>query len=158
MQFATDLKMPLAFPIAADLLAALDSGRLARTIADARVLAGEPVSLVSGWLRPTEEEHSALKARLEAGVTQGFVQIYEDAKGRPVAAVTYWRPHSAPGDPQSPPVPAPADAAPAAEDHTDDLYFDKAQKTRCRKRGAPDPNQMDLFGPARPVRRDDDKA
>lgn len=146
--------MPLAFPLADDLLSALESSRMARTIADARELAGEPVTLVSGWLRPSEEEHAALKARLEAGVTQGFVQIYEDAKGRPVAAVTFWKPQSAAGEPAPPPPPSPE---PPAEDHTDDLYFEKAQKKRRRRRGEPDPSQMDLFAPARPARPDEDK-
>ena len=152
MTIATDPSMPLAFPLAADILSALDSLKFARTIVDARELAGEPVTLVSGWLRPSEEEHASLRARLEAGVTQGFVQIYEDAKGRPVAAVTFWKPHSVAGEPAPPPSPEPP-----AEDHTDDLYFDKAQKKRRRRRGEPDPNQLDLFGGARPARPDEDK-
>lgn len=143
--------MPLAFPLAVDILSALESGKLARTIADARELAGEPVTLVSGWLRPTEDEHAALRTRLEAGVTQGFVQIYEDAKGRPVAAVTFWKPQSAAGEPAAPPPPVPP-----AEDHTDDLYFEKTHKKRRRRRGQPDPNQMDLFGPARPAGTDEE--
>jgi hypothetical protein len=142
--------MPLAFPIATDSLSALEAASLARTIMDARQLAGEPVALVSAWLRPTPEEHAALKAKLDEGVTQGFVQIYEDAKGRPVAAVTFWKPKSAGGEPPPEPVQPPVEGAPLAEDHTDDLYFDKAQKTRRKKKGAPDPNQMDLFAPSRP--------
>ncbi len=138
--------MPLAFPIAADSLSALEADQLARTIMDARDLAGEPVSLVSDWLRPTPEQHAALKAKLDSGVMQGFVQIYEDAKGRPVAAVTFWKPQSAGGVPSPPPEPEPA---PPADDHTDDLYFDKATTSRKRKRSVPDPNQMDLFGAAK---------
>lgn len=155
MRIATDPYMPLAFPIATDSLSALEADQLARTIMDARDLAGEPVSLVSDWLRPTPEQHTALKSRLDSGVMQGFVQIYEDAKGRPVAAVTFWKPQSAGGSPAPPPAPEPA--APA-EDHTDDLYFDKATTNRKRKRAAADPNQMDLFGAAKAAPPDSEKS
>lgn len=148
--------MPLAFPIATDSLAALEAADLARTIVDARQLAGEPVALVSAWLRPSPEDYAALKGKLDAGVAQGFVQIYEDAKGRPVAAVTFWKPKSAGGEPAPEPVTESPEASVAAEDHTDDLYFDKAQKTR-RRRKAADPNQLDLFGQPRPPRPDEGK-
>ena len=33
------------------------------------------------------------------------------------------------------------------EDHTDDLYFNKKGVTPKKRKRAPDPNQLDLFGP-----------
>ena len=141
--------MPLVFPIARDALSALSGTLRARTLAEARALAEEPVSLVSDWLRPDEAQHARLKASLEAGAALGFVQLYEDAKGRPVAAVSYWRPDAARN--------APEIAPPAAseEDHTDDLYFDREPKVerraRRRSRKGADPGQMDLFGAKAPI-------
>ena len=139
--------MPLLFPIAASPRDALDAGpdTGARTIAEARELAKGPVALVSDWLRPSPAEGEEMQRKAEAGISRGFVQIYEDAKGRPVIAVTYWKP----GGEKAAPAPRarPTEAAAAApEDHTDDLYFTKAEAKAKRKRKAIDPNQLDMFG------------
>lgn len=139
--------MPLLFPIASNprdaLEAAPDAG--ARTISEARELAKGPVALVSDWLRPGPAEGEELQRKAEQGIARGFVQIYEDAKGRPVIAVTYWKPGA---EKQAPPPrvkPKPEEKTPV-EDHTDDLYFTKADAKAKRKKKAIDPNQMDLFG------------
>jgi len=139
--------MPLLFPIAATPREALDAGpdSGARTIAEARELAKGPVALVSDWLRPSPAEAADVQRKAESGIARGFVQVYEDAKGRPVIAVTYWKP----GAEKAPPAPRarPTQAAGAPpEDHTDDLYFTKADAKAKRKRKAIDPNQLDMFG------------
>jgi hypothetical protein len=150
--------MPLSFPISPSARAALDEEKAARTLAEARELSGGPVTLVSEWLRPAPAEQEELQGKADAGVARGFVQLYEDAKGRPVIAVTFWKPQRAEApakgaakaggrkgrakaDPDAP--------SPPGEDHTDDLYFAKpASRTKKRKRGS-DPNQLDLFsGPS----------
>jgi hypothetical protein len=136
--------MPLLFPIASTARAALDAEGGARTVAEARELAHGPVTLVSEWLRPQPAEREAVQGKAEAGIARGFVQLYEDAKGRPVIAVTFWKPT---GNVKTRKAKA-GEAAPArksAEDHTDDLYFTKRTvKSKKRKRTA-DPNQLDLF-------------
>jgi hypothetical protein len=138
--------MPLLFPIAASprdaLDAAPDSG--ARTIAEARELAKGPVTLVSDWLRPAPAEAEAVQRKAEQGISRGFVQVYEDAKGRPVIAVTYWKPGAEKQTPS--PRARPVQQTEAPEDHTDDLYFTKADAKAKRKRKAIDPNQLDMFG------------
>jgi|688.fasta_scaffold853970_2 hypothetical protein len=134
--------MPLVFPIAATAREALDAEDGARTLAEARTLAGTPVALVLEWLRPAGDERAAVQARAEACLARGFVQIYEDTRGQPVIAVSFWKPEPAEG--RRPSVPAAIPAAPA-EDHTDDLYFVK-QKARGKRRRRPaDPDQLDLF-------------
>lgn len=140
--------MPLLYPIAANARDALDTEVGARTIAEARELAQQPVALVSDWLRPQPNEREALQAKADAGVARGFVQIYEDAKGQPVIAVSYWKPGAQPAPPPKRIQPEAAKAEPA-EDHTDDLYFTKAGARAKRKKKTADPNQMDLFGGAR---------
>lgn len=130
--------MPLLFPIAADARSALDASGGARTAGEAAELAGAPVTLVSEWLRPTPGEQQELQKRAEAGVAQGFVQLYEDAKGRPVLAVTFWKRKIAKSEP-------PAKPRAPAEDHTDDLYFAKPSSRTKRTRRTSDPNQLDLF-------------
>lgn len=134
--------MALLFPIAKDARSALDSDDGARTAAEAGERAGGPVTLVSEWLRPTPAERDALQARAEAGVARGFVQLYEDAKGRPVLAVTFWKRKAAAAE-----KPAPKGKT---EDHTDDLYFAKPSSRTKRTKRAPDPNQLELFGEAPP--------
>jgi hypothetical protein len=137
--------MPLAYPLAPDARAALDAETDARTIAEARERAGGPVTLVSEWLRPTPGEAEEMRGRAEAGLSRGFVQIYEDAKGRPVIAVTFWKPGAATPAP-APAKPAKKAAKAAPEDHTDDLYFAKpASRTKKSTRRLADPNQLDLF-------------
>ncbi len=137
--------MPLLFPIAPSPREALETEGGARTVAEARELVNGPVALVTDWLRPLPSEREALQGKADAGVARGFVQLYEDAKGQPVIAVTYWKPGAEAAPPLAPPRAAPKAAEPA-EDHTDDLYFAKAGVRGKRKRKAGDPNQMDLFG------------
>lgn len=139
--------MPLLFPIAATPREALDAApdAGARTVAEARELVKGPVALVSDWLRPQPAEAEEMQRKAEQGISRGFVQIYEDAKGRPVIAVTYWRPGAEKAEPASRARTAP-EAAAAPEDHTDDLYFTKAEAKAKRKRKAIDPNQLDMFG------------
>jgi len=138
--------MPLIYPIASNAREALDAEGGARTIAEARELAKKPVTLVSDWLRPQPGEQDAMQAKAESGIARGFVQLYEDAKGRPVLAVSYWKPGHAAAKPKKPKARA-AKPAPPEEDHTDDLYFAKPGAKAKRGRKAPDPNQLDLFGP-----------
>jgi hypothetical protein len=137
--------MPLLYPIAPNAREALDAEEGARTIAEARELARGPVALVTDWLRPEPAERETMQGKAEAGIARGFVQIYEDAKGRPVIAVTFWKPG---GVVQAPvrSVKAPAKEPAPAEDHTDDLYFAKPSAKVKRKKKAADPDQLDLFG------------
>jgi hypothetical protein len=143
--------MPLQFPIAPTARAALDAEGGARTVAEARERAGGPVTLVSDWLRPQPAEREDVQGKAEAGIARGFVQLYEDAKGQPVIAVTYWKPTTnvktkakKPKAGQPPRVAAPK-PQPPGEDHTDDLYFDKSASRARRRKRATDPNQLDLF-------------
>jgi hypothetical protein len=74
------------------------------------------------------------------------VQLYEDAKGLPVIAVTFWKPQ---GGVKTKTRKAQAGAAAdeaslSAQDDTDDLYFTKPGAKK-KKRKAADPNQLDLF-------------
>ena len=143
--------MPLQFPIAANALEALDAQTGARTAGEARELAKRPVKLVIDWVRPLPAEREAMQAKADTGVARGFVQLYEDARGQPVIAVSYWKPDRADGtklkkvrgraEKPSPAAPGPA------EDHTDDLYFTKPGMKLKRKPKGRDPNQLDLFGP-----------
>jgi len=137
--------MPLQYPIAANARDALDAEGGARTVGEARELANGPVTLVIDWVRPQPAEREAVQAKADAGIARGFVQLYEDAKGQPVIAVSYWKPDKAGG---AKPKKAKADreAAPV-EDHTDDLYFTKPGVKAKRKPKVPNPNQLDLFGP-----------
>ncbi|HOY77694.1 MAG TPA: hypothetical protein PLN33_07800 [Hyphomonadaceae bacterium] len=139
--------MTLQYPLAPNARAALDSEVTARTIAEARELNKGPVELIADFVRPTPAEREEMQAKADRGIARGFVQLYEDAKGNPVIAVSYWKPST--GKPRAKPVPTPKPPAPA-EDHTDDLYFNKpgakeAAAAKKRKK-LPDPNQLDLFG------------
>lgn len=136
--------MPLLFPIASSARAALGAQTSARTASEARERANGPVELVCEWLRPGPADRKAIQDEAEAGLPRGFVQLYEDAKGQPVIAVTFWKP--------VPPASAkaksrPREPLPPAEDHTDDLYFEKKSGRSRRRKGAPDLNQLDLFTP-----------
>lgn len=143
--------MPLQYPIAANALEALDADTGARTVGEARELARRPVTLVIEWVRPLPADREAMQAKADAGVARGFVQLYEDAKGQPVIAVSYWKPDSADGaKPRKAKTKAEKPSPPApdtAEDHTDDLYFTKPGMKAKRKPKGRDPNQLDLFGP-----------
>ncbi len=144
--------MPLQYPLAPNARAALDSEIGARTVSEAHTLAHGPVELVSDFLRPQPAEREAMQAKAESGISRGFVQLYEDAKGNPVIAVSYWKPVTAKLPAKKPKAEKPAPAVEqVAEDHTDDLYFNKpgakaaaAAKRRGKHR---DPRQLDLFGP-----------
>ncbi len=137
--------MPLQFPIAPTARAALDAEGGARTVAEARELARGPVQLVSEWLRPQPSEREEVQAKAEAGIARGFVQLYEDAKGNPVIAVTFWKPEGGVKTRPRKAAPEEKTRASPADDHTDDLYFAKpAAKSKKRKRAA-DPKQLDLF-------------
>lgn len=135
--------MSYAFPLAAHARAALSGeARAARTRAEARALAGRETlaGLDAEWLTLSREDAEALRAAIEAGVEQGFVQRYEDARGHTVLAVTFWRLATGP----SPADPAAA-AEPAGEDDTDDLYFKRGRTKRRARRREPDRSQLDLF-------------
>ena len=138
--------MPLHYPIAANAREALDSERGARTAAEAREVAQAPVTLVSDWLRPQPAEREEIQGKADAGVSRGFVQLYEDAKGRLVIAVSYWKPETAVKTKARKAKVKPEPAEPA-EDHTDDLYFKKRGMAQKKRKRSPDPNQLDLFGP-----------
>lgn len=140
--------MTLQYPLAPNARAALDSEVTARTIAEARELNKGPVELIADFVRPTPAEREELQAKADRGIARGFVQLYEDAKGNPVIAVSFWKPSS--GKPRAKPAPPPRPPSAPREDHTDDLYFNKpgakeAAAAKKRKK-LPDPNQMDLFG------------
>ena len=142
--------MPLSFPIALSARAALDEDRAARTIAEARELAGGLVTLVSEWLRPNPAEREEIQVKADAGVARGFVQLYEDAKGRPVLAVTFWKPQQPAAKTAAKTAARKGKARVAAgmtpvEDNTDDLYFSKPGSRNKRRRRSGDPNQLDLF-------------
>lgn len=139
--------MPLQYPIAANAREALDAEVGARTVGEARELAKGPVTLVIDWLRPQPAEREAVQAKADAGVARGFVQLYEDAKGQVVIAVSYWKlDRAGEGKPKKAKVRPERPALPV-EDHTDDLYFTKPGMKAKRKPKGRDPNQLDLFGP-----------
>lgn len=144
--------MTLQYPLAPNARAALDSEVTARTIAEARELNKGPVELIADFVRPTPAEREEMQAKADRGIARGFVQVYEDAKGNPVIAVSFWKPST--GKPRPKPTPPPRPPSAPREDHTDDLYFNKpgakeAAAAKKRKK-LPDPNQMDLFGSESP--------
>jgi hypothetical protein len=139
--------MPLLYPIAMNAREALDAEGGARTVAEARELAQAPVTLASEWLRPQPAEREALQGKAEAAIARGFVQIYEDAKGRPIFAVSFWKPDRSVKTKARKAKKAAQPEAEATEDHTDDLYFAKPGSRTKKRRKAPDPNQLELFGP-----------
>ncbi|HEX5005989.1 MAG TPA: hypothetical protein VFV70_02685 [Hyphomonadaceae bacterium] len=136
--------MPLLFPIAPNARAALNAEGGARTIAEARELARGPVTLVSEWLRPQPAEREDLQGKAEAAIARGFVQLYEDSKGRPVFAVSFWKPAGNVKTRKARTGEAVEEKKPA-EDHTDDLYFTKPAAKSKKKKRTGDPNQLDLF-------------
>tara|TARA_R110000868_G_scaffold98579_1_gene271368 strand:+ start:4223 stop:4672 length:450 start_codon:yes stop_codon:yes gene_type:complete len=147
--------MSHAYPLARTVTDALKPGvKAARTRADAEALAAgmKVESLHTEWLNLTEEEAKAQMAANSGEGAHGFLQRYEDDKGAPVVAVTYWRlvdaakPKKAP----KPAKPAKPEPKPDAEtgDHTDDLYFRSGRTKPPRRRRFVDPRQMDLFDEA----------
>jgi hypothetical protein len=138
--------MSHAYPLGRTLDAALSKvAPAARTRADAEALAGKlaVIELATDWLTVSEEAAAAMFAPSDA-LAHGHLQRYEDDKGNPVVAVTWWKL----GEPGAAPKPAakPAVEEPAAEtgDHTDDLYFRRGRTKPSRRRYV-DPRQLDLF-------------
>jgi hypothetical protein len=129
--------MPLLFPIAADARAALEAEPVARIQVEAAERAGAPVSLVSDWLRPAPAEVAALQPLLDRGAASGFVQVYEDDRGRPVIAVTYWKPRRA--------APDPVAASPAIPSLVETVAEPVRTARRRRRHRTADSRQLDLF-------------
>ena len=148
--------MSLTYPIARSLEEAITPGvRTARTQSEAVSLAqGFRVEgLETGWLHLPEDQARALIAAQGADGPAGHLQHYEDTSGHVVIAVSWWLIVDPKSPPRSKPVPPAEPAAPAAaeetgSDHTDDLYFRRG-RTKTRRRKPVDPNQLDLFKPAR---------
>jgi len=136
------------YPLATSAAAALESPeKAALTRAEAEALAGDMVvaSLETEWITPKEGDVIAIMDKADAGPGKGYVQRYEDAKGAPVLAVTYWKLEK-PKKVKAKPKPKKAEAKPApAEDHTDDLYFRSGRTKKSRRRVYVDPRQLDLF-------------
>ena len=133
---------PLAFT-AREALAGADHS--ARSKTDANRLCTLSDHHIGGleteWLTLADAEAAELEAQADAGVSAGFVQRYEDAKGATVLAITYWK-----ITPDNAPTPAPEPETVPEADHTDDLYFRAGRTKKRRKARKIDPNQMDLFG------------
>ena len=154
--------MSLAYPLASSASDALTgAGLAARTRYEAEALAGtaQILALETEWIKPPSADLDALLKQAVSGEAKGFIQTYEDADGKPVLAVTYWKlagtptgqaagPSQTPAaaEPAAPATPAPARQAPSEIDHTDDLYFREGRTRAARRRKTSgDPRQMDLF-------------
>jgi hypothetical protein len=144
--------MSHAYPLARNITEALDPGaKAARTRADAEAIAGslKVESLHTEWLNLSEADADVQMVANAGGIAHGFLQRYEDDKGAPVVAVTYWRlmdtakSKKAANAPRPAPVPEPSEA-----DHTDDLYFRSGRTKPSRRKRWVDPRQMDLFAEA----------
>jgi len=137
------------YPLATSAADALERPeKAALTRADAEALAGDMIvaSLETEWITPKDGDVIAIMDKADAGPGKGYVQRYEDAKGAPVLAVTYWKlvkPKKAKAKPK--PKAKQAAAPKPAEDHTDDLYFRSGRTKKSRRRVYVDPRQMDLF-------------
>lgn len=138
--------MSLAYPVAHSLEEATKpEARFARSRREAADLSpGETVAgLETSWLHLTEAEALALFGAQGADGPAGHIQRYEDTSGHVVVAVSWWKL----GQPETAGTkPAAAEPAPdpAAQDHTDDLYF-RSGRTKTRRRRFVDPRQLDLF-------------
>ncbi|WP_300377214.1 hypothetical protein [Henriciella sp.] len=149
--------MSLAYPLAITAEEALKgTSPAARTRYEAEDVAGETaiLSLETEWLKPASNEVDAIQKQAQSGDAKGFIQIYEDADGKPVLAVTYWKLAAAPKPAQRPETTEAQpseDRKPAArkasreDDHTDDLYFRHDRGRKSRRKKHVDPRQMDLF-------------
>lgn len=147
------------YPLACSVSEALEPERpAARTRHEAERLAHgtEIVKLATDWISKAESDVNLADVQANAGLSQGFIQVYEDETGQPVYAVTYWQLSGPIGEPELQRKPEPKTAAKAAakvkdtpaEDHTDDLYFRSKRTKRTGRKRYVDPRQMDLF--ARP--------
>lgn len=140
------------YPLAISVEDALTPGHpVARTRAEAERLSNGKVihSLETEWLNVSEADLPKMLAKAEATEGSGFVQRYEDSSGAPVLAITYWNLSAKVSETKSKKASAStetvaSEAAPAGEDHTDDLYF-RSGRTKPRRKSKIDPNQMDLF-------------
>ena len=102
-------------------------------------------SLETEWLTPSAKDLPKILEQAEANPGHGFIQNYEDAAGKTVLAVTYWKLAKAAKKPKPKPAP-PKETEPTEEDHTDYLYFKSGRTKKSRRKKFVDPNQMDLFG------------
>ena len=143
--------MSHAYPLGKTVDAALSRvAPAARTLPEAEALARtldpalKVVELAIDWLTVSEEAAAAMFAPSDA-LAHGHLQRYEDEKGHPVVAVTWWK-LALPGEvKQKPARPAPkSEAAAEPADHTDDLYFRRGRTKPSRRRYV-DPRQLDLF-------------
>ncbi|MEM9739748.1 MAG: hypothetical protein AAF829_07745 [Pseudomonadota bacterium] len=154
-------EMSHLYPLAQSAEEALAPERpAARTRHDAErhAFGTEILKLATAWISDADGDVDVADVRANAGLSQGFIQAYEDENGKPVYAITYWQLKGPLGDASAqdlPSVPAPVEIAAQAkpksdpenapaEDHTDDLYFRSKRSKRGRKRYV-DPRQMDLF-------------
>ncbi|MEL7545410.1 MAG: hypothetical protein AAGJ84_02085 [Pseudomonadota bacterium] len=148
--------MSHAYPIARNALAALtEADRAARTRYDAEAAIDDAHidALETEWLTPDAADIETWLSLAAQSPGHGFVQQYEDAAGRPVFAITYWKLSESTGsEPKAlPPDPVPTGvAAEPEEDETDDLYFKHKKKTRSGRKPPADKNQLDLFGTPKP--------
>lgn len=153
------LEMSHLYPLARSAAEALKAERpAARTRHEAERLAHgtDVIKLATEWISAAEGEGEVEEVQANAGLSQGFIQAYEDETGQPVYAITYWQLAGPIGEPKaaikrttpeaSKPVSKPE--KPPAQDHTDDLYFRNGRTKRGGRRRYVDPRQMDLF--ARP--------
>lgn len=138
--------MSHAYPLGKTLDAALSKvAPAARTRAEAEALAGKlkVVALTTDWLTVSEAAAEAMFAPSDA-LAHGHLQRYEDEKGNPVIAVTWWK-LEVPGSASQKPVQKTAEPSPnEPSDHTDDLYFRRGRTKPSRRRYI-DPRQLDLF-------------
>ncbi|MCA8893131.1 MAG: hypothetical protein KDA56_15235 [Hyphomonas sp.] len=152
--------MSHAYPLGKTVDAALSKvAPAARTLPEAEALARtldpelKVVELAIEWLTVSEEAADAMFAPSDA-LAHGHLQRYEDDKGHPVVAVTWWKlalPGEAAEKPAKP-VPKAEPASSEPTDHTDDLYFRRGRTKPSRRRYV-DPRQLDLF---RQSRKDDE--
>jgi hypothetical protein len=148
------------YPLARSAAEALEAERpAARTRHEAERLANgtDVLKLATEWISVAEGEGEVAEVQANAGLSQGFIQAYEDETGKPVYAITYWQLAGPAGEPEAASAPAPPREVvqpdskpqkPPAADHTDDLYFRSKRTPRRGRKPYVDPRQMDLF--ARP--------
>ena len=136
--------MSLAYPIAKTARAALASAdQAARTRREAEKLSDNLIAaLETEWLTPTAKDLAKWLDKADQGPGAGFLQHYEDASGKTVLAVTYWKITS-----RKAKADKPATVSKPAEDHTDDLYFRHNRSKKKHKPKPVDPNQLALFDP-----------
>ena len=132
--------MNQSIPIATDARAALlePEGR-ARTAAEAaRTSQTGERALGFDWFRidPDDPQAEDLERALLAGVEAGYVQVYEDADGRPLYAVSFW---------PSKDLKPTSDAKVRKRTSPSTKPSKTASKPKRRRKKPTDPRQMDLF-------------